>query len=137
MIFWRRKKDAKKKKDATDRPGTFKAPEVQALCEIAQLVGSAAELETTLSEILRILHDTLYMERASLVLLDEAAEHLTIKASYGLSTEEEERGVYHLDEGVIGKVFRSKVSCSVTKKALLQVQFFSGLLSDLISQSIS
>ncbi len=102
------KKGMKKKTDVSERTSTFKTPEVQALCEIAQLVGSAAELKTTLSEILRILHDTLYMERASLVLLDDTARHLTIKASYGLSKEEKKRGVYHLDEGVIGKVFRSK-----------------------------
>ncbi|HDZ84672.1 MAG TPA: nif-specific transcriptional activator NifA [Nitrospirae bacterium] len=100
--------DNKKKRDAISRTSVVKTPEVQALCEIAQLVGSAAKLETTLSEILRILHDTLYMERASLVLLDETAENLTIKASYGLTKEEKERGVYNLNEGVIGKVFRSK-----------------------------
>ena len=100
--------DNKKKRDAISRMSVVKTPEVQALCEIAQLVGSAAKLETTLSEILRILHDTLYMERASLVLLDETAENLTIKASYGLTKEEKERGVYNLNEGVIGKVFRSK-----------------------------
>jgi len=97
-----------KKTSAPSRTSAVKTPEVQALCEIAQLVGSAAELQTTLSEILRILHDTLYMERASLVLLDETSEHLTIKASYGLTDEEKRRGVYHLNEGVIGKVFRSK-----------------------------
>lgn len=98
----------KKKTDAHGRTSTVKTPEVQALCEIAQLVGSAVELQTTLSEILRILHDTLYMERASLVLLDGSSEHLTIRASYGLTEEEMRRGVYHLNEGVIGKVFRSR-----------------------------
>jgi Nif-specific regulatory protein len=106
MISDVRHKDAEKKTAVGS--STFKTPEVQALCEIAQLVGSATELQTTLSEILRILHDTLYMERASLVLFDETAGHLTIKASYGLTEEEKERGVYNLDEGVIGKVFRSK-----------------------------
>jgi Nif-specific regulatory protein len=108
MINKMSKNGLKKKTDVTSRTSAVKTPEVQALCEIAQLVGSAAELETALSEILRILHDTLYMERASLVLLDETAEHLTIKASYGLTNEEKRRGVYHLNEGVIGKVFRSK-----------------------------
>ena len=108
MINKGHKIDNKKKRDVISRTSAVKTPEVQALCEIAQLVGSAAELQTTLSEILRILHDTLYMERASLVLLDETAESLTIKASYGLTKEEKERGVYNLNEGVIGKVFRSK-----------------------------
>ena len=108
MINETRKPTVEKKTDIDRQTGAFKAPEVQALCEIAQLVGSAAELKTTLSKILKILHDTLYMERASLVLLDASTEHLTIKASYGLTKEEKERGVYNLNEGVIGKVFRSR-----------------------------
>ncbi|MDX1777156.1 MAG: nif-specific transcriptional activator NifA, partial [Desulfobulbales bacterium] len=36
-----------------------------------------------------------------------AASHLVIRASYGLSNEERLRGIYRVDEGVIGKVFRS------------------------------
>ncbi|MEN8262270.1 MAG: nif-specific transcriptional activator NifA [Nitrospirota bacterium] len=108
MISKLRQNANKKKTGEPSRTSAVKTPEVQALCEIAQLVGSAAELKITLSEILRILHDTLYMERASLVLLDETSVNLTIKASYGLTKEEKERGVYSLNEGVIGKVFRSK-----------------------------
>ena len=86
----------------------LKTLEVQALCEIAQLVGSADELETTLSQILRVLHDTLHMERATLVLLDDSSTRLKINASVGLSPAEQKRGVYRLDEGVYGKVFRSR-----------------------------
>jgi len=82
--------------------------ELDALCEIAQLVGSAAELSTTLSETLRVLHDTLHMERATLFLVDETGKRLVIKASYGLSEEEKQRGVYRFDEGVCGKVFRTR-----------------------------
>ncbi|MBC8412154.1 MAG: nif-specific transcriptional activator NifA [Nitrospira sp.] len=94
--------------EKNNQTSSVKTPEVQALYRIAQLVGSAAELEVTLSEILKILHDTLFMERASIVLLDEAGENLTIKACYGLTNEERKRGVYNLDEGVIGKVYSSK-----------------------------
>ncbi|NIA05668.1 MAG: nif-specific transcriptional activator NifA [Proteobacteria bacterium] len=79
--------------------------EVQALYRIVKLIGSAVHLDTALSAILKVLHDTLRMERATLALLDESRQHLTIRASYGLSVEEERRGVYGLDEGVYGQVF--------------------------------
>ncbi|MDD2468604.1 MAG: AAA family ATPase, partial [Desulfobulbus sp.] len=81
------------------------ALEVQALYNIVNLIGSAVHLDTTLSSVLKVLHDTLRMERATLALLDESGRHLTIRASYGLSVEEEQRGVYGLDEGIYGQVF--------------------------------
>lgn len=82
--------------------------EMQALYEISLLIGSAVFFDKTLSEILRVLHDTLHMERATLVLLDETGERLIIKASYGLTKEEERRGVYGLNEGITGQVFRTR-----------------------------
>jgi Nif-specific regulatory protein len=81
--------------------------ELKALYEIARLVGLAINLDSTLAAILRILHDTLRMERATVVLLDEDRKRLSIRSSYGLTSEEESRGVYGLDEGVCGKIFQS------------------------------
>ncbi|MFZ3114286.1 MAG: nif-specific transcriptional activator NifA [Syntrophales bacterium] len=81
--------------------------ELKALYEIARLVGLAINLDSTLAAILRILHDTLRMERATVVLLDENRKQLSIRSSYGLTSEEESRGVYGLDEGVCGKIFQS------------------------------
>lgn len=86
---------------------TIEALELQALSEICKLIGSAVHLDTTLSKILRILHDILRMERATLVLLDRTGEHLSIRASYGLTVKEEQRGVYNLDEGVSGQIFQT------------------------------
>ena len=85
------------------------ALEIKALYRIVKLIGSAVHLDTALSAMLRVLHDTLRMERATLALLDEGHKHLTIRASYGLSIEEEQRGIYNLDEGIYGKVFASGV----------------------------
>lgn len=82
--------------------------EVEALYSIAKLISNVVHLDSTLSEILQVLHDTLYMERATLILLDETGKNLTIRASYGLSVEEEQRGVYGLHEGAVGHVFKSK-----------------------------
>ena len=81
--------------------------ELQALYQISQLIGSALEIDKTLSEILGILHETLRMERATLVLRDDHGEKLSIVASYGLTREEKLRGIYRPNEGVIGKIFQT------------------------------
>jgi Nif-specific regulatory protein len=81
------------------------ALEVQALYKIVNLIGAAVHLDTTLSSVLQVLHHALRMERATLALLDEVGQHLVIRASYGLSVEEEQRGVYGLSEGIYGQVF--------------------------------
>jgi Nif-specific regulatory protein len=82
--------------------------ELTALYEIAQLIGSAHDLDSTLTSILKVLRDILRMERATLFLLDDSGRYLTIKASYGLSRDEKKRGVYRLDEGITGKIFASR-----------------------------
>ena len=81
--------------------------EVEALHRISKLISTVVHLDSTLTEILQVLHDTLYMERATLILLDETGNNLTIRASYGLSVEEEQRGVYGLHEGAVGRVFKT------------------------------
>lgn len=96
-----------KRTEAVAAAGVTAEVEVQALYSIVNLIGSAVHLDTTLSSILKVLHDTLRMERATLALLDESGRHLTIRASYGLSVAEEQRGVYGLDEGIYGQVFSS------------------------------
>jgi Nif-specific regulatory protein len=84
------------------------AIELKALCEIAQLIGSAHDLDTALTSILKVMRDILQMERATLFLLEEGGRYLSIKASCGLSHDEKKRGVYRLDEGVTGKIFASR-----------------------------
>ncbi|WP_457574150.1 nif-specific transcriptional activator NifA [Desulfolithobacter sp.] len=87
--------------------------EVRALYRIVQLIGSAVHLDSTLAEVFKVLHDTLQMERATLAILDNDRSRLVIRASYGLSVEEEMRGTYALDEGIYGQVFRSGTPCIV------------------------
>ena len=82
--------------------------ELLALHRITELIGTAVHLETTLTNILKVLHDTLRMERATLLLLDESTQCLTIKASCGLSEAEEIRGVYKPNEGICGQIFQSR-----------------------------
>ena len=86
---------------------------IHALSEICKLIGRAVHLDTTLSRALKVLHDILHMERATLVLLDHNKKRLLIKASYGLSVTEEQRGVYGLSEGICGQIFQSGSPCVV------------------------
>lgn len=90
------------------RRTTTQGLELLALHKITELIGQAVDLETTLSSILKVLHDAMRMQRATLLLLDKTTQRLTIKASCGLTLEEELRGVYNPDEGVCGKIFRTR-----------------------------
>ena len=91
------------------RPGRLtEGIELLALHRITELIGTAAHLETTLTNILKVLHDSLRMERATLLLLDEKTQCLTIKASCGLSETEEMRGVYKPNEGICGQIFQTR-----------------------------
>lgn len=82
--------------------------ELLALHRITELIGSAVDLEVTLERILKVLGDTLKMDRATLLLYDSKTGSLVIKASCGLSEAEEMRGVYKPNEGVIGQIFRTR-----------------------------
>ena len=82
--------------------------ELLALHRITELIGSAVDLESTLDKILEVLGQTLKMERATLLIYDKVLQKLVIMASCGLSAQEEKRGVYRVDEGICGKIFRSR-----------------------------
>ena len=82
--------------------------ELHALYRITRLIGNAVQLDTTLGQILEVLNTTLKMERATLLLYDRLNRQLAIKASCGLSSTEESRGVYRPEEGVIGQIFRTR-----------------------------
>ncbi|MEW6595754.1 MAG: nif-specific transcriptional activator NifA [Thermodesulfobacteriota bacterium] len=97
----------------THKTGKTDHLEVQALYQIAQLVGSALDLDKALAEILRAMHEILRMERATLVLADESGKRLAIRASYGLTRAEQSRGIYQSGEGIIGKIYESRYPCVV------------------------
>jgi len=59
--------------------------ELVALSRITELIGTAVDLDSTLTSILGVLNDTMKMERATLLLFDRVMQKLTIKASCGLS----------------------------------------------------
>jgi Nif-specific regulatory protein len=80
---------------------------LRVLAEISQIVGKALDLNESLADILRILSESLSMKRATVTLVDPEIDKLVIAASYGLSNEEIQRGIYNFDEGITGLVFRT------------------------------
>ncbi len=86
---------------------------IKALAEVCKLIGRAVHLDTALGRVLQVLHDILRMERVTLVLLDPGGRKLSIKSSYGLTVEEEQRGIYGLSEGICGQIFQTGSPCVV------------------------
>ena len=91
----------------TDMLPTVNGLKFSALLAICQAIDQALNLETALDGVLRILSEQLSMQRATVTLFDPQTGQLSINASYGLSPEEKQRGVYRLDEGVTGRIFQT------------------------------
>ncbi|HKI80206.1 MAG TPA: AAA family ATPase, partial [Pseudodesulfovibrio sp.] len=80
---------------------------LSALQSICQVIDQAMDLQSALDGVLKILSEQLSMQRATVTLFDPETGQLSINASYGLSIEEKQRGVYKLDEGVTGRIFQT------------------------------
>ena len=81
--------------------------ELKVLYDISRIIGQALNLDQTLEIILKILSEYLAMKRATITLKGEEEGILSIRASHGLRSREKKRGVYRLDEGVTGLIFRT------------------------------
>lgn len=81
--------------------------ELKVLYEISKIIGQALNLDQAMEAVLAILSDSLAMQRGTVTLKDPETGHLRICASHGLSPEEKQRGIYRLDEGVTGLIFRT------------------------------
>ena len=81
--------------------------ELKVLYDISQIIGQALNLDQTLEIILGILSEYLSMNRATITLKDQEEGILSIRASHGLRPKEKKRGVYRLDEGVTGLIYRT------------------------------
>lgn len=81
--------------------------ELRVLLAISKVIDQALDLESALESILKILSDTMSMRRATVTLYDPLSGRLAISTSYGLSALEKQRGVYRMDEGITGIIFRT------------------------------
>lgn len=81
--------------------------EIKVLYNISQIIGQALDLDRTLEVVLGILSEGLAMTRGTITLVGDDRDHLRIRCSHGLSRKEKSRGVYHIDEGVTGLIYRT------------------------------
>ena len=81
--------------------------ELVVFCKISQIIGQALNLDQTLQIILETLSEYLSMKRGTITLKHEEEDILSIRASHGLRVEQEKRGIYRVDEGVTGLIFRT------------------------------
>ncbi len=88
-------------------PSTIPEAELKALYRISGIVGQILDLNHALESILKILSDSLAMERATVTLKDPEIGWLKIRASHGLTETEKQRGIYHPGEGVTGRIYLS------------------------------
>jgi Nif-specific regulatory protein len=82
--------------------------DLDVLQRIATLIDQALDLDATLEAALEILAELRGLQRVTVTLYDENTRRLAISRSYGLTHEQRERGVYALDEGITGAIFRQR-----------------------------
>jgi Nif-specific regulatory protein len=78
--------------------------ELDILEQISQILGDGLELSQVFQRAMTLLSDRLHIQRAALVLWDQASDQLRTVANIGLSANEQQRGRYAIGEGVTGQV---------------------------------
>ena len=78
--------------------------QVKALVEITAALSSSLNLEKSLEAILKVLSDSLEMQRGTVTLVEPGTNELRIEVAQGLTREEKERGRYKIGEGITGRV---------------------------------
>ena len=81
--------------------------QVAVLHDIGQILGTAAQFEDALHDILKLLCDRLEMQLGTISLLHHAQGQVAVDIAYGLSKSEKKRGRYNIGEGITGRVVDS------------------------------
>jgi Nif-specific regulatory protein len=79
------------------------------LHEMSQVIAESADLAHTVQILLRIMEQYMSVVRGTVSLCDRQAGTIYIHESFGLSAEEEARGIYRFGEGITGKVVESMI----------------------------
>ena len=80
---------------------------VKVLVDIGDALASSLDLPSTLNSILKVISDSLEMQRGTITLVDPRTNELHIEVAHGLTKAEKERGRYKIGEGITGKVVES------------------------------
>ena len=74
------------------------------LHEMSQVIAESADLSHTVQILLKIMEKYMSVVRGTVSLCDRQAGAIYIHESFGLTAEEEARGIYRFGEGITGKV---------------------------------
>ena len=93
---------------SNDRQSTARELKVlRLLFEISHTLDRSLDLRATLDPILKAIAGHMGMMRGTITLVNQEDSRITIEAAYGLSRSELQRGIYHIGEGITGKVVES------------------------------
>jgi Nif-specific regulatory protein len=77
------------------------------LLHVSQTLGTTLNLRQALLRVLEILEENHGVVSGVIALLEEGGEEVAIEVSVGLTREAQQRGRYHVGEGIIGRVVES------------------------------
>jgi len=77
------------------------------LFSISQILDQSLDLKQVIQPVLHEVAERLRMIRGAITLLDRKSGEIIIESAYGMSSSEQEKGRYHLGEGVTGKVVQT------------------------------
>lgn len=81
--------------------------ELNAILQVSRVLTRSFDLSKNLNEAMEILGTLLEMQRGSVFLFDSRTHEIRIVAAYGLTESEIDRGIYHIGEGIVGRVIES------------------------------
>jgi len=77
------------------------------LFQISQIINESENLTSALTLILGVMEERMKIARGMVSLYDRQSETIFVHASFGLTEEQKQRGIYSLGEGITGKVVES------------------------------
>lgn len=81
--------------------------ELSALLDVSQTLVSSFDIDRNLRRAMRILHDSLGLNRGMVALVEPETREVRIAAAYGLTRTQLARGIYRPGEGIVGRVVAS------------------------------
>jgi Nif-specific regulatory protein len=92
--------------------------ELDLLLEISKMLGKyKKDMKVNLAEVISLLAEYLKAERVIITILNRARSEISIELAYGMTKEEQDRGIYKIGEGIIGKVVQTGTTIVIPKIA--------------------
>ena len=81
--------------------------ELSVLYEVSKTLGRSMDLREVVGPVLNALAEQMGMSRGALTLVNRKTGEINIEAAHAISENQRRKGIYHIGEGVIGKVVES------------------------------